>query len=588
MHERFGFNTVQKIALGLGSAMALALTLSTFVEHLQAPLFRLTCIGLFTLLLWVLCGSMLLEKQQQTTVTASGSTNRTWKYKGLRRRALGLTICALPGLAIGGILKATHPSTERPHRITILVANFDGPDKKFGVTEEILESLRELTKHDSTVVIRNLNTTITPGQGSAVARQFAQDSSASVIVWGWYRSTPQQARATTHYEVLDLPCSLQFRFRTDRIVRSSDQKDAQCFKFQSGVSSDIASVVAVSIALKHYAARRYETALPYLQYALRSGAVLSTVADTIGRSDLYVFRAYARWQVRKQLRDAIADYDSAAALNRSNGHAYGGRAVIFAKLGEIARSRAYFDSAFPLFSDTAVYLQERASAEHDSGLDSIALVHINAALSRNAADPYSYLIHARIQSKGRNYPLAIADASKGLELVSPTDLTYRCDKYLLLHARGGDWLSVYRRTGSLDALDAADRDLSAAISLNTVANTPFLQRAAVRAAQGNSRGAVRDLTVVLSRDPTNRTALLQRGRLLLGRLGHPMAAVQDFSALLAAEPNNEDAYFGRATAWVVLNDPARARLDYIRVREVARSSALRDSATAAIGSLHRS
>jgi hypothetical protein len=94
----------------------------------------------------------------------------------------------------------------------ILIANFDSPEtKNYGVTDIIIDRLREATRKYPDIKIQALRESIDATQGSNFARTKGREHKAGIVLWGWYRKTTEKALITVHFEVLKPPSPLQLR-----------------------------------------------------------------------------------------------------------------------------------------------------------------------------------------------------------------------------------------------------------------------------------------------------------------------------------------------------------------------------------------
>ena len=85
-------------------------------------------------------------------------------------------------------------------KVTILVADFDGPEpKKYRVTENLLRELQDASHAYKDMEIRALGKTITEQEGSDKAREESQRS--TIMLWGNYGLTSERVQITLHFEI---------------------------------------------------------------------------------------------------------------------------------------------------------------------------------------------------------------------------------------------------------------------------------------------------------------------------------------------------------------------------------------------------
>ncbi len=115
-----------------------------------------------------------------------------------RRFAL-FGIYLLPLLSIIGLGVFNYNNNKPTSDITILLADFDGPEpQKYGVTQFLVENIRKSTENLEDVNIIVLNQSITATQGFQRATELGKAAKADLIIWGWYVATEQGISVTYH------------------------------------------------------------------------------------------------------------------------------------------------------------------------------------------------------------------------------------------------------------------------------------------------------------------------------------------------------------------------------------------------------
>src|SRR5579885_325259 len=148
----------------------------------------------------------------------------------------------------------THKSTPppetktayNPNTITILVANFRGPDpENYLVTDKIIQGLRAATSGYSDISIQPLGETITEQTGdkggSEYAREIGSKRKANIVLWGYYGTTSEQVDISVYYEVLRAPKDLSLRQNLE--TQTLPIADLKEFKIQTRLSREMSYLV---------------------------------------------------------------------------------------------------------------------------------------------------------------------------------------------------------------------------------------------------------------------------------------------------------------------------------------------------------
>ena len=126
------------------------------------------------------------------------------KQRQVIRRAALVGLVIVPLMAIGSWIAWVQVRNLPSNDVIILVAEFDEKaDQNFGVTERILNRLRDATEDYSDVKVEALNKTITEqAGGSDAALAIGKKSKASIVIWGWYTKTEEAVQISANFEVL--------------------------------------------------------------------------------------------------------------------------------------------------------------------------------------------------------------------------------------------------------------------------------------------------------------------------------------------------------------------------------------------------
>ena len=222
-------------------------------------------------LLWLLCIYVYFLKRPIVIVSADKS-RKTQAHYPRRARCLALVgMLALPFLT-AGFLGWKYVAGTSSHKLTILVANFDGPDPQtYRVTEKILEQLRQATRRDSEIQVKALGETVSALEGSRLARAKGEELRASIVLWGWYAKSQEKADVTVHVEMLLPPRSLSLRQEMQNL--NTSVAELESFSSQTRLSKEMTYFVLLTIGLTHYEAGDFGGAIEHFTNALAQSAV---------------------------------------------------------------------------------------------------------------------------------------------------------------------------------------------------------------------------------------------------------------------------------------------------------------------------
>lgn len=85
------------------------------------------------------------------------------------------------------------------NKIILLVANYSSTSgENYGVTELLLERLRDASSEFPDIEVKALGETITAQQGKDVAITKGKEHQANIVLWGWFAKTNEKVLLTTH------------------------------------------------------------------------------------------------------------------------------------------------------------------------------------------------------------------------------------------------------------------------------------------------------------------------------------------------------------------------------------------------------
>lgn len=517
-------------------------------------------------LLWSYLLACLWERRPSSTLDLSGAPYRVYRFRGRARYALSVGAVVVPAASLLFLYSRTAREPQ-PDEVLVLVAEFDGPDQVFGVTESIFEELRALEKADPHLRVRSAGLKITPQNGPATAERIARERGAAVIVWGWYRATSHGVSLNAHYQVVEDSCASYFGPSTRRVV--ADIRDLSCFVVQTQVASEMAVLARITAGLAHYSRKRDQEATGYFRSAFRASAQSPSLLDQRTRARLAHLAAHASWMVG-QLDSANLYYDSAIVLNPSYWRSYVGRGGVRADQRDFATAIRFLDRAVAISSNNPEALGSRGEVHRRAGNYLLAGRDLDAAVQLRPGLWWLYNERGKLAAAMGNQRSAETDFTRALALADK-DVICRSQLY---NERGSARFALYERdpANNRHMLAAAAADFSAALRILPSYTFARYNRGVAYSRLGYVRRAYADYSKRIELDPGDYQTRVARGRLLIEKLGKPTQAIEDFEAAIVVDPDRPDAYYLRGMALAQTGATSRAIQDFRRVHQVGRDT----------------
>jgi tetratricopeptide (TPR) repeat protein len=483
------------------------------------------------------------------------------RYRVPLRVAVTASILTLAGWAGLKYLPMFLPSD----KVTVLVADFDGPDpKNYGVTDKVIEKLRKATNKYERVRVASLGRAITEAEGSAVARAEGRKHQAAVVIWGWYRPTAVKVNLSANFELLDAP---QYMPVLGPLSRSSAQSpnvaeldwmnnatELESFALQTTLSDELAYLTLFTVGMVRYTAEDWDGAIEHFSDALALTA--EQASKLLGHSVIYYKRGFS-YAARGDLERAIADYTRAIELDPGNRNDWIGRGVARLRKGDVDGAIADFDRAIQLKPDEALAYNDRAAAYSGKRDLRRAVEDYNRAIALNPHDPYFYQHRAQAYRAIGDHDRAIVDYDKAIAL-KPDASTYYPEG-AFDYAR-----TFYERAASYYAKGDYQRaidDLGEAITRKPDFFLAHHDRGLAYRAKGEARRAIADFTQAIRLQPSDFSSYNNRGN-AHSDLGQLDDAIADFGRAIERKADDAAAYNNRGNAYDRKGDVARAVADY--------------------------
>lgn len=355
-----------------------------------------------------------------------------------------------------------------PDKLIILVADFRRRDQKnYGVTETIINRLRNETKDYSDVQILSLGEHISIEDGSDVAFAKGKERDASIVMWGWYSTADEEVLISVNFEILNRPDGIDFS-RENETLRAPIVEFKNNFNIQTRLSNKMAYLTLFATGLLRLEADDYEGAIQRLSNALRQPDAPERLID---RADVFLYRARA--------------YNLKALLHVND---------------EKKRSEAYRLA----YDDISRYIAIRPEDELGyviraanlllQGKEGDAATDIKSALDRNPKSYRAFLVRALILAQVEDWDGAISNLNLAIQFAGN-----ELDERSMLFLRG-----MYH-VGK-ENYGAAVNDFTKAITgapPSPMSAYLFFMRGAVHAGSGNYESALADFNHGIRLQPNN-------------------------------------------------------------------------------------
>jgi len=514
-------------------------------------------IGGFAALLGLTCACIYFQKRIPPLVTKVLTAVR----KAPSSQAVRFT--ALVGLAASTILiiaaiiyepphlshiRAAAPSKCYSSKFCILVADFGdtNEEKQYGITNSLLERLRDVLSNYPGVEVASLGKAITEQDGDQVAREDGIDNKADVVIWGWYAANKVGAYTTIHFELLNALPEINFRGYTESIKSPVEQLEN--FTIQPQLSASASYVTLITLGLVSYKAHDYDGAISRLSGAISQSDAL---VEPIGSSIIYFYLG-ASYLAQGAYSSAVNYFNTSIRINHYIPAAYNNRANAFAGLGKNNQAIADYTRAISMAPGDYLARLNRGIARFSIGDIDGAISDYSRAISISANFYASYLLRGIVQFAKRKYTSAVIDFTKVIQLDRANPLAY------------------YNRAESLFALNnyrEAQQDDIKAVLLDPKFVPAYNDLGDDLFKLGYVKQAITNYSHAINIDPTFIPSYLNRAK-AYERLNNYPEAIFDYSRIISLSPNRPlitSVYFDRAVDRGRLRDYRGALQDFIEV-----------------------
>jgi tetratricopeptide (TPR) repeat protein len=453
---------------------------------------------------------------------------------------------ALAGILIIPILALVFVKTwifgqqASPKEMTILVANFDGPEQaKYRVTEIIIHQLRLAVKQYEDVDVRHLPETITEQEGSKAARLKVSQGEADIVIWGWYGKTEEKVIVTIHFELFkDMPSLM----RTDQQMLVSPVSALETFTIQQQLSGEMAYLTLLILGLRHFQKEKYDEAIEKLNQALNQSMAPEQMVDPA----LLHFLRGNSYYFKSDFDKALADFSEVVRRKPDSYIALIQRGSIYAVVkGDIAAALADFNHAISIRPNQADGYKARAGLHILTKNPASALPDLNFAMTLQPDFAEAFLVRGIAFERLQDSEKALADLTRAIQL-KPT----------LVHAYKHR-ASVY---AELNDPQRAIADLSEALRLQPNESDLYKRRGATYSLI-DPKKALSDLNEAVRLEPSDAEAYFLRG-LSYSLMGDDDQAIREFDEALSRNANDSKFYFHRGLSRRAKSEFDGAILDF--------------------------
>jgi tetratricopeptide (TPR) repeat protein len=470
---------------------------------------------------------------------------------------------------------------KKPGELIILVAQFQGPHPEtYRVTEHFLTALETSVGASDSITIRGLSRTISPQEGSEVARKIGLSENADFVIWGWYGPTETDAVVDVHSESL-MPEDSRLQLSKSTYTFYDASSEFNSFRTQQRLSSITTAGVLFIAGNIRYSQHDYPKALKLFDEVERNvnaGQLVELKPSAI----LFYLRGNSLMFTGKKM-EAIHEYDRAANEDSAIVRLYNNRATCYVELGFLDKALEDLNRALSIDSTYLFAYGNRAAVLARIGRNSDALRDINCFLSMRPHDASGLNNRAAIYSNLKNFPKALKDIREAIRL-SPNNqrlqanlgVIYMNQGYLdsalvefnkaLEHGplQAHVVLNRGRAYSNLGNYRRAIADYDRALELDSALLEIYESRGVAYQKVGEDRKAIEDFSSYIRRGGKESSVFLNRG-VSYSRIGVLDRALADFSSSIAIKPTYESAYRNRAELLLALGRYRDAIKDYTKV-----------------------
>jgi tetratricopeptide (TPR) repeat protein len=489
--------------------------------------------------------------------------------KESRRLALsGLIIVTL--LGFGGLDYIHYDHTRFTDKFVILVANFDGPDSDYAVTETILGNLRETLKQYDNVKVVALGRTITEQAGGHdYALAEGKNRKAAIVIWGWYKKTDLAVSVNATFEILESTKYLaDLKIDSGHLNRIVPIGELNAFTLQTCLSNKMTYLTLITLGIVLFSESKWRDAIGVFSGALNDTNKNDTNKCDLGTSisEAYYYRGSA-YTIYGNNDLALDDFNQAIHIQPDFANAYFGRGIIHFIKGNYNAALTDYDQAIDRYNRSLyanpedIRLQTYIAnayinrgiiydvqTDHNSAFTDYdrAIDIYNRFIEQNSDNIEAYTGRGLAYSLKADYDRAIIDINRAVAL--------KTDNAMMYYDRG----VIFYTKGEYNQVIA---DCTKAINLKLNTAEVYFLRGMSYSDKGDFDHAIADLSRAISLKPGDAEALYLRGRAYAQKKDYKRA-IDDFSESMKNNPKFEAViYVLRGAAYAQEDDYTHALKD---------------------------
>ena len=311
---------------------------------------------------------------------------RGWMFAGM----IALPIITLSGLAIADYIE------RRPSNKTIiLIADFQGPDQKFAVTQVIINRMNRAVSEFPEVQIKPLGEVIKEGTESETVRRIGAEHKAIIVVWGFY---DEALNGTAHIDQVRQTSS--FSLRRNELDFNVTLPEGRGITVQEALSGDTSLLALLVVGVARYDAGDYDEAIDRFtkaldqQYSSKSESEVTDVKFFLGKS---LQRKGKYIEAVDRLQEVVTKRnDDPYVLN------WLGSALLYA---------ARYAEAEPLFNRALAIIEKALGPEHHytaTSLNNLAGLYYSLGRYAKAEPLYKRALAITEKALGPEHPDTVA------------------------------------------------------------------------------------------------------------------------------------------------------------------------------------
>jgi tetratricopeptide (TPR) repeat protein len=401
-------------------------------------------------------------------------------------------------------------------KLTVLVAKFEGPEAEYGLRDQIMEELRQLTKSYPNTIIIDGKEVINAGSGSEHARKLGEEANADLVIWAWYRPT-ENPNITIHVENLSVN-ELSIIEESQIYQPIATIKDLETFEFQKTIGREARELITLLMGYVSAQSGDCETALPIFDKIIAD----SKINNFVRKRDVLYLSAGCNF-TRRKFNAAIDRYDEIILENNDDFEVYLSRGSAYFNIGKNENAFADFNKAVDLDPYSVDAYLKRATYFSLIEDDEHALEDINKAIEFAPNDYKVYLGLSNIYNNSGQYDLALQALDKASQIDS--------NHAVIFNNMGG----IHNNLGQYEL---ALKDYNRAIKLEPETAFAYNNRGFSYEILGNYKQALNDYTKAIQLDPFYPTPYHNRSSLYrkIGEWGKAEADFKKYEELTGEEP----------------------------------------------------